>query len=428
MSPASSTRWVPSVSGWKVGDAVLGFARQSGSYAEYAVVPVSVLARKPSALTFEQAAGVPIAGETAYRALHEAGNIKAGQKVLIHGAAGGVGSAAVQIAKAAGAQVIGTASSNNREFLQSIGVDYFFDYRAQKFEDAFNNVDLVLNTANAETNARSIGIVRKGGTLVSVVGPPDAAACAAAKIRCVRPDRSTGASSADLLGARGRPGRRRQVQGVRRRPSTRWRTRPRPGKRAARGIRAANSSSTCRGPTMMRAAFGALLLSLAAGSVAEDARVAGSVFENAALRLGVDRIQSLQFDASGSYYQFGQAPAPELPWPEFKVDGYVATLDFARAAIHAKYHRVQVQEPGRARPYSEQTMDQFARDGMTWNLTPGPTAIPANLAERNAELWASPQGFIKAAIAHHAKVKRFEDGRALVELFDRKVSLRRRAQ
>lgn len=187
------------VSGWKVGDEVVGVARQSGSYAEYAVVPVSVLARKPGALTFEQAAGVPIAGETAYRALHEAGNIKAGQKVLIHGAAGGVGSAAVQIAKAAGAQVIGTASSNNREFLQSIGVDHFFDYRAQKFEQAFNKVDLVLNTANAETNARSIGIVRRGGTLVSVVGPPDEAACAAAKIRCVRPDRSTGASSADLL-------------------------------------------------------------------------------------------------------------------------------------------------------------------------------------------------------------------------------------
>jgi glyoxylase-like metal-dependent hydrolase (beta-lactamase superfamily II) len=165
---------------------------------------------------------------------------------------------------------------------------------------------------------------------------------------------------------------------------------------------------------MTRAAIGALLLFLAAESLAEDARVAGSVLENASLRLGVDRIQSLEFDASGSYYQFGQAPAPELPWPEFKVDGYVATLDFARAAIHAKYHRVQVQEPGRARPNSEQTMDQFARDGMTWNLTPGPTAIPANLAERDAELWASPQGFIKAAIAHHAKVKRLEDGRALV--------------
>ena len=161
---------------------------------------------------------------------------------------------------------------------------------------------------------------------------------------------------------------------------------------------------------MMRAAFGTLLLCASATAVAEDARIAGLVFDSAVSRLGVSRIQSLEFDASGSYYQFGQAPAPELPWPEFKVDGYVATLDFERATIHAKYHRVQVQEPGRARPYSEQTMDQFARDGMTWNLTPGPSAIPANLSERNAELWASPQGFIKAAIAHHAKVERFENG------------------
>lgn len=165
---------------------------------------------------------------------------------------------------------------------------------------------------------------------------------------------------------------------------------------------------------MVRAPIGALLLSLATAALAEDARIAALVFENAAARSGVDRIQSLEFDASGSYYQFGQAPAPELPWPEFKVDGYVATLDFVRATIHAKYHRVQVQESGRARPFSEQTMDQFARDGMTWNMTPGPSAIPANLAERNAELWASPQGFIKAAIAHHAKVKRLASGMTLV--------------
>jgi NADPH:quinone reductase-like Zn-dependent oxidoreductase len=187
------------VTGWKPGDPVLGFARQSGSYAEYAVVPVSGLARKPAALTFEQAAGVPIAGETAYRALHEAGRIQAGQRVLIHGAAGGVGSAAVQIAKAAGARVVGTASANNQQFLKSIGVDDFIDYRAQKFENEIKNVDLVLNTANAETNARSIGVVRKGGILVSIVGPPDEAACAAAGIRCARPDRSTGAPNAELL-------------------------------------------------------------------------------------------------------------------------------------------------------------------------------------------------------------------------------------
>jgi NADPH:quinone reductase-like Zn-dependent oxidoreductase len=187
------------VAGWKIGEQVLGFARQSGSYAEYAVIPVASLARKPKSMTFEEAAGVPIAAETAYRALHEAGKIERGQTVLIHGAAGGVGSAAVQIAKAAGARVIGTASANNLDFLKSIGADQVIDYQNQKFEELVKNADLVLNTANADTNARSIGVVREGGVLVSLVGAPDAAACAAAKIRCARPDRDTGVSNADML-------------------------------------------------------------------------------------------------------------------------------------------------------------------------------------------------------------------------------------
>jgi NADPH:quinone reductase-like Zn-dependent oxidoreductase len=187
------------VTGWKVGDPVLGFARQSGSYAEYAVISVTSLARKPKSMTFEEAAGVPIAAETAYRALHEAGRIAPGQTVLIHGAAGGVGSAAVQIAKAAGARVIGTASPNNHDFLRSIGADEVIDYRAQRFEEVVSNVDLVLNTADSQTNARSIGIVRPGGALISIVGPPNLAACTAARIRCVRPNRETGAPNADML-------------------------------------------------------------------------------------------------------------------------------------------------------------------------------------------------------------------------------------
>lgn len=187
------------VTGWKVGEQVLGFARQSGSYAEYAVIPVNSLARKPKSMTFEQAAGVPIAAETAYRALHESGKIARGQTVLIHGAAGGVGSAAVQIAKAAGARVIGTASPNNHEFLRSLGADQVIDYKSQKFEDVVKNADLVLNTVDADTNARSIKVVREGGTLVSIVGPPNAEACTAAKIRCARPDRDTGASNAEML-------------------------------------------------------------------------------------------------------------------------------------------------------------------------------------------------------------------------------------
>jgi len=187
------------VTGWQVGEAVLGFARRSGSYAEYALIPVDSLARKPKSMTFEQAAGVPIAGETAYRALHESGGIRSSDVVLIHGGAGGVGSAAVQIAKAAGAHVIATASANNLEFLKQIGADQAIDYQAQPFERVLKKIDLVLNTANPETSARSIGVIVEGGRLVSVVGTPDAAACAAAKIRCTRPDRTTGASNAELL-------------------------------------------------------------------------------------------------------------------------------------------------------------------------------------------------------------------------------------
>jgi len=153
--------------------------------------------------------------------------------------------------------------------------------------------------------------------------------------------------------------------------------------------------------------------------------VAGAVpaavptLDNAARTLGVDTISSLEFEARGHYYQFGQAPAPELPWPAFEVDGYVATFDFARGAVHAKYHRVQVQEPGRLRPASAQTMDQFARDGVTWNLTPAPTPIPTNLAERMAEIWASPQGFIKAARAHAAMLRANRDGIAVSFQIDR---------
>src|SRR5689334_6702783 len=128
------------------------------------------------------------------------------------------------------------------------------------------------------------------------------------------------------------------------------------------------------------------------------------VLERAAAHLGLKGVvplASLEYEASGRYFQFGQAPAPELPWPEFTVDGYVATLDFARNAVHTKYHRVQVQEPGRARPHSEQTMDQYASEGATWNLAPGPVAMPANRVERGAELWGSPQGSVSAALANN---------------------------
>ena len=170
---------------WKVGDAVIGVVAQgSGSYAEYALANTAAIAAKPTKMSFEEASGIPVVAETAWRAIVTVGNVQKGQRVLIHGAAGGVGSSAVQFAKARGAFVIGTASARNHEFLKSIGADQTIDYTTARFEDKVKDIDVVVNTADADTNARSIGVVKKGGLLVSVVGPPSESACAAAGIRC----------------------------------------------------------------------------------------------------------------------------------------------------------------------------------------------------------------------------------------------------
>lgn len=184
----------PSATGpskWKVGDAVIGIAA-AGSYAEYALASADAIAPKPTRMSFEEAAGIPIVAETAWRALVTVGDVKKGQRVLIHGAAGGVGSSAVQIAKAKGAYVIGTASARNHEFLKSLGADQVIDYNTSRFEEQVKNVDVVLNTANAETNVRSVPVVAKGGILVSIVGPPPADACTAAGIRCADAGRVNG--------------------------------------------------------------------------------------------------------------------------------------------------------------------------------------------------------------------------------------------
>ena len=171
------------VTRWKAGDAVIALAL-AGGYAEYAIAATDAIAAKPTKMSFEEASGIPVVAETAYRALITVGDIQKGQRVLIHGAAGGVGSSAVQIAKAKGAYVIGTASARNHDFLKSLGADETLDYTTTRFEDKVKNVDLVVNTANAETNVRSVGVVKKGGKLVSVVGAPPADACLAAGITC----------------------------------------------------------------------------------------------------------------------------------------------------------------------------------------------------------------------------------------------------
>ncbi len=188
----------PSVSGWKRGEPVIALTRPPhGSYAQYAVVSADFIARKPRTLTFEQAAGIPVAGITAWRSLIDVAHIQSGERVLIDGGAGGVGSAAVQIAKARGAYVIATASARNIRFLRSIGADEVIDYTAGPFEQKVRDVDVVLETVSPENTLRALRTVRPGGILVSIVdkpGPP-MARCAAAKIRCGIPG-SSGAQPA----------------------------------------------------------------------------------------------------------------------------------------------------------------------------------------------------------------------------------------
>jgi NADPH:quinone reductase-like Zn-dependent oxidoreductase len=151
---------------------------------------------KPQRLSFEEAAGVPVAGETAWRALVTIADVQRGQRVLIHGGAGGVGSSAVQIAKARGAYVIATASPNHDELLRSLGADEIVDYHKVRFEEQLKDVDVVFNTVDADTGARSIAVLRPGGILVSVAGSAPTAQCEAAKIRCS----VTGFVTGEMLG------------------------------------------------------------------------------------------------------------------------------------------------------------------------------------------------------------------------------------
>jgi NADPH:quinone reductase-like Zn-dependent oxidoreductase len=186
----------PGVTGWHRGDSVVAIAAD-GSYAEFALASAHAVAGKPAVMSYAEAAGLPVVGETAWRAIVIVGKVQTGQRVLIHGGAGGVGSAAVQIAKARGAYVIATASARNHAFLRSLGADETLDYTSTRFEDRLSGLDLVLNTVDADTGARSLRVLQKGGILVSVVGPPDAAQCAAAEIRCA----ITGPVTGEYLGS-----------------------------------------------------------------------------------------------------------------------------------------------------------------------------------------------------------------------------------
>ncbi len=160
------------VTGFRVGDAVYGVPNfpGDGSYAEYCAAKAGQFARKPQRLGFLEAAGVPLAGTTAWTGLFGLGNLQAGQRVLIQGASGGVGSFAVQFAKAKGAYVIGVASTGNIGYLKELGADAAIDYKTQRFEDFVHDVDLVFDAAPHRENGerlRSVAVLRHGGMLVS---------------------------------------------------------------------------------------------------------------------------------------------------------------------------------------------------------------------------------------------------------------------
>jgi NADPH:quinone reductase-like Zn-dependent oxidoreductase len=165
------------VTKFKAGDPVFAYVSldNSGGYAQYALVKEGEAAPKPKSLTYVEAAAVPIVALTAWQALIDTAKLSAGQTVIIHGGSGGVGSFAIQIAKARGAKVIATASTANQELLRQLGADVPVDYTKQKFEDVANGVDVVLDSVGKETLARSYGVVKKGGIIVSIVARPDPA-------------------------------------------------------------------------------------------------------------------------------------------------------------------------------------------------------------------------------------------------------------
>ena len=166
----------PDVAGFAAGDAVFGmprFPEVAAAYADYVTVPADEVVLKPDSITHVQAAALPLVALTAWQALFETADLQEGQSVLIHAAAGGVGHVAVQLAKWKKAFVIGTASERNAGYLAEIGVDLFVDYQAQRFEDVVADIDVVLDGMSGETRARSWGVLKPGGMLVSIQGAPD---------------------------------------------------------------------------------------------------------------------------------------------------------------------------------------------------------------------------------------------------------------
>lgn len=163
------------VDGFAPGEAVFGMVH-TGAFAEYAVVKAANLVPKPSNLGFTEAAALPLAGSTAWQALFDEAGLTAGQRLLITGSSGGVGSLAVQFAKARGAHVTAVASARNEAFVRSLGADEFIDYTSQPFEQAARDMDVVFDTVGSDTFQRAFATLQPGGFMVTVVAFPDSEA------------------------------------------------------------------------------------------------------------------------------------------------------------------------------------------------------------------------------------------------------------
>jgi NADPH:quinone reductase-like Zn-dependent oxidoreductase len=165
----------PGVSGLRVGDQVYGVTnpRFIGAYAEHAVASAAMVSGKPTSLTYTEAASVPVIAVTAWQALFDQAQLKAGQTVVIHGAAGNVGAYAVQLARRAGVRTIATAATDDIAFVRSLGADTVIDFKTQRFEEEVRDADAVIDLVGDETQERSFQVLRRGGKLISAVSRPD---------------------------------------------------------------------------------------------------------------------------------------------------------------------------------------------------------------------------------------------------------------
>jgi len=165
-SPTGSSDFAP-------GDDVYGYlGTHTGGYAEYVAAPASEFVRKPKQIDFDTAASVPVAALTTWQGIFDHGKLATGQRILITGASGAVGSMAVQLAKDKAAHVIGIGSGRNEEFVRKLGAAEFIDYKRTKFEDTVSGVDVVFDTVGGDTQERAFQTLKRGGFLVSTVNPP----------------------------------------------------------------------------------------------------------------------------------------------------------------------------------------------------------------------------------------------------------------